>query len=224
MLKRSGLSAKDLVTVYSTTIRPILEYAAPVWHTSLTKQQSDTIEHIQKRVLKIVFNCPYKEGLVKSGLTTLHHRRDQLIKDFFKKMQDPNHKLNILLPRQKTNSYSTRGSKKFEMPKCKTNRFKNSLIPYCLFNIQWHVHVVLYKVLFDFLFSVYTCSFIVIMLTFYHVYILLLLLSNTYVHVWCCNKYTFTSYFYFFFTRQKHNGPLTTVRRAIKLVNDKTWD
>ena len=30
---------------------------------------------------------------------------------------------------------------------------------------------------------VYTCNFIVIMLTFYHVYILLLLLSNTYVFV-----------------------------------------
>ena len=124
VLKRSGLSAKDLVTVYSTTIRPIVEYVAPLWHSSLTKQQSDTIEHIQKQVLKIVFNCSYKEGLVKSGLTTLNHRREQLIKDFFTKMQDPNHKLNILLPRQKTNSYSTRGSKKFKMPKCKTNRFK----------------------------------------------------------------------------------------------------
>ena len=129
VLKRSGLSAKDLVTVYSTTIRPILKYAAPVWHSSLTKQQTDSIEHVQKRVLKIVFNCPYEEGLVKSGLTTLHDRREQLIKDFFIKMQDPNHKLNKLLPSQKTCGYSTRSTKKFEMPKCKTKRFKNSFIP-----------------------------------------------------------------------------------------------
>ena len=83
ILKRSGLSAKNLVTVYSTTIRPILKYAAPVRHSSVTKQHNDSIEHVQKRVLKIVFNCLYEEGLVKSGLTTLHDRREQLIKDFF---------------------------------------------------------------------------------------------------------------------------------------------
>ena len=45
---------------FKTVIRSILEYACPVWHNSLTIEQSDQIESIQKRALKIM-----------SGLSTI---------------------------------------------------------------------------------------------------------------------------------------------------------
>ena len=35
-LKRSGMTEKDLVLYYKTVIRPAVEYACQVWHTSLT--------------------------------------------------------------------------------------------------------------------------------------------------------------------------------------------
>ena len=35
ILKRSGAPANDLITVFCAFIRPVLEYASPVWHFSL---------------------------------------------------------------------------------------------------------------------------------------------------------------------------------------------
>ena len=54
-LKRAGISQSDLVTVYLSVVRPVLEYACPVWHTNLQQYLSDNIESIQKRALKCIF-------------------------------------------------------------------------------------------------------------------------------------------------------------------------
>ena len=45
----------ELVKFYISTIHPVLEYAALVWHTSITKKQKQEIEDLQKRVLRIIF-------------------------------------------------------------------------------------------------------------------------------------------------------------------------
>ena len=37
-LKRTCVDRKDLILFYITMIRPVLEYASPVWHSSLTKK------------------------------------------------------------------------------------------------------------------------------------------------------------------------------------------
>ncbi len=55
ILKRSGAPANDLITVFCAFIRPVLEYASPVWHFSLPQFLADQIESIQKRALKIAF-------------------------------------------------------------------------------------------------------------------------------------------------------------------------
>ena len=44
---RAGISQFDLVTVYISAARPVLEYACQVWHTNLPKYLSDSIELIQ---------------------------------------------------------------------------------------------------------------------------------------------------------------------------------
>ena len=54
-LKRAGITQKDLVSVYVSVVRPVLEYACPVWHTNLPQYLSDNIEVIQKRALKCIF-------------------------------------------------------------------------------------------------------------------------------------------------------------------------
>ena len=54
VLERSSLSRDDLLYFYSSVIRPVLEYACPAWHTSLTQQQTRQIESIQKRALRII--------------------------------------------------------------------------------------------------------------------------------------------------------------------------
>jgi hypothetical protein len=45
----------DLLFFYTMTIEPILEYCCPVWHMSLTRDQSDHIEYSQQRAFSIVF-------------------------------------------------------------------------------------------------------------------------------------------------------------------------
>ena len=50
-LKRSGA---DLLCFYGTVIRPVLEYACPVWHTSLTAAQTKALESLQRRTLCII--------------------------------------------------------------------------------------------------------------------------------------------------------------------------
>ena len=54
-LKRAGITQKDLVSVYVSVVRPVLEYACPVWQTNLPQYLSDNIEVIQKRALKCIF-------------------------------------------------------------------------------------------------------------------------------------------------------------------------
>ncbi len=47
--KRAGIGQHDLVTIYVSVIRPVLEYACPVWHTNLNKHLTESIETVQKR-------------------------------------------------------------------------------------------------------------------------------------------------------------------------------
>ena len=54
-LKRAEITQKDLVSVHVSVVRPVLEYACPVWHTVLPPYLSDNIEVIQKRALKCIF-------------------------------------------------------------------------------------------------------------------------------------------------------------------------
>ncbi len=80
------------------TIRPVLEYAWPVWHTSLPMYLSDIIETIQKRCLRTIFPVnSYDEARSISNLPTLSERRT---KSYFRKMHNADHKLNKLLPNQ----------------------------------------------------------------------------------------------------------------------------
>jgi len=45
-LKRAGAGTDDLLHFYCAVIRPVLEYACPVWHSSLTIAQSKTLESL----------------------------------------------------------------------------------------------------------------------------------------------------------------------------------
>ncbi len=49
LLERSNASIDTLIVVYTTVIRPVLEYACQVWHYNIQKYLSEDIEKIQKR-------------------------------------------------------------------------------------------------------------------------------------------------------------------------------
>ena len=96
-LKRAGISQNDLVKIYVSIIRPVLEYACPEWSTSLPKYVSDAIEMIQKRVLRSIHpGLHYDDILVLVGLQSLKMRRDNICKAYFNRLKCNTHRLNHL--------------------------------------------------------------------------------------------------------------------------------
>ena len=53
-LKRSGIGQHDLVTIYVSVIRPVLEYTCPLWRTNLNTHLTESIETVQKRALNLL--------------------------------------------------------------------------------------------------------------------------------------------------------------------------
>jgi len=50
-LVRAGVPTCDVVCIYTSIIRAVLECACPVWHPGLTKKLSNDIEHVQKNAI-----------------------------------------------------------------------------------------------------------------------------------------------------------------------------
>ena len=74
-LKKSGLTITQLVQVYCSIVRSVLEYACPVW-AALSKYLEDAIESVQKRALRIGLpNCHYDDALIQSGLHKFYQAR-----------------------------------------------------------------------------------------------------------------------------------------------------
>jgi hypothetical protein len=58
-LKRSRVPPNELITFYKSVIRSQLEYAVPAWSTSITAEQSNTIETIQKEPYESLVRIPH---------------------------------------------------------------------------------------------------------------------------------------------------------------------
>jgi hypothetical protein len=90
----------DIITVYTSVIGSVLEYACPMWHPGLTAKQSKDIEKILKCCLKLIYpSLSYSEVLSVSGLEELRSRRNQLTKELFEEIKHENHTLHYLLPK-----------------------------------------------------------------------------------------------------------------------------
>jgi len=73
----SNITPKILSTLYSTFVRPYLEYAQSVWSPKLRKHVN-LLEGVQRRASRLVYkyrNLSYSERLRRLGLPTLEFRR-----------------------------------------------------------------------------------------------------------------------------------------------------
>lgn len=90
-LRRFGMKTEIMVVCYKCYIRPLTEYACPVWHSALTIDQSDKIEGLQKRACKIILGSSYVDyemSLKVLKLESLKERRHTLVMDFGRKILD----------------------------------------------------------------------------------------------------------------------------------------
>ena len=79
---RDALGTNDLVLVYCSIVRSIVEYASPVW-AAIPLYLDELIESVQRKALKIIFGrTDYTEALVLAGLESLSDRRVGACKRF----------------------------------------------------------------------------------------------------------------------------------------------
>ena len=90
LLKRSGADRSSLLTVFTTCIRPVLEYGCQASSYGITQYLSDEIERIQKRALKIIHpDLSSRESLEATLLPSnntappLHHREFSVLPNPF---------------------------------------------------------------------------------------------------------------------------------------------
>ena len=123
-----------VITVYCSFIRPVLEYACPVWHTSLPKFLIDELEHIQKRALKIIVpHLSYSESLIDLKLPTLEERRELLCRSFYENnYSDTSSKISHLLPEPLDHQYRLRHPQSIPLFNARTKRYNDSFLPYCV--------------------------------------------------------------------------------------------
>ena len=133
-LVRCGFGHNDIVTVYCSLIRPVLEYASQMWHSGLTKTQSDEIERVQRRCLHIIYpQLSYSDARAVSGLQLLSVRRENAVIKLFNEIKNPSHVLHYLLPMKPSRNGSvTRDKYPFELKCGKTSRRTHSMIYYCI--------------------------------------------------------------------------------------------
>jgi len=128
--------AGRLAVFLRLVIRPALEYACPVWHTSLIAAQTKALESLQRRSLCIIYeDGDYMLSLIRAGFDTLEARREQLTERFFRRSVLPETScLHYLLPSKRDVSVTSRlrHARTLELLKCQTVKFRHSLIPYGL--------------------------------------------------------------------------------------------
>ena len=91
-LKKNGFTNAELVQVYKTVIRPVAEYGAVVFHSSLTDDQDERLERLQDHALKCIFGPELSARKLRglAGLDTLRSRREKLTGKFaIKCVNDP---------------------------------------------------------------------------------------------------------------------------------------
>ena len=99
---------------------------------SITSQQSDELEMIQKKAFAIILGAKYKSysnALTLLEQSTLSSRRLKLCENFAQKCVR-NDKHEDLFPRNE--GIETSHGKTFIEPKCRTSRYYNSDVPYLM--------------------------------------------------------------------------------------------
>ena len=125
-------SIDDKLTIYILYVRSILEQSCVVWHNSLTAQNSEDLERVQRSAVRLILGRNfenYEDVLDKIGLQSLHERREEMCLKFAQKCLE-NEKTENMFP-LKTNYHSMRKRKPeiFKVNHSNTDRLKSSAIP-----------------------------------------------------------------------------------------------
>ena len=128
-----GTPVEDMKEIYILFIRSILEQSATVWHSSLTQDNIEDLERVQKSATKLMLSTSemsYKTRLAILGLETLSARREALCLNFALKCTKSDKVSHMFPLNKKEHAMETRLEDKFKVQFANTTRLKNSSIIY----------------------------------------------------------------------------------------------
>ena len=122
-----GTSAEAKRNIYILFIRSVL------WHSSLTKENEEDLERVQKSAVRIITGKDikdYSDALAEANLDSLKERREELCYNFAKKCIKSDKSKDMFPFRQKEHTMKTRDDEKYIVQHANTERLKKSSIPY----------------------------------------------------------------------------------------------
>ena len=122
-----GASKDDLKNIYILFVRSLLEQSSSVWHSSLTIENSDDLERIQKSAVRIIMGenyISYNQSLIKLDIESLKDRRESLCLNFAQKCTK-NPRTKYMFPNNKNmHTMETRKREKYKVDHANTERLK----------------------------------------------------------------------------------------------------
>ena len=129
-LQPLGLTIHELFDVYTKEVRSILEFAAPVWHSGISKKEESEIETIQKLAFRIILGQSYSgyaSACAVLSTEPLKQRRQKICYKFTMKNIKSENNLFTLVD----SSHNLRKRRNIVKEyKCRTNRFQRSSLPF----------------------------------------------------------------------------------------------
>ena len=101
-----------------------------MFYYSLPLYLKTELERVQKRALAIIFpGIDYSDALVSAELPSIERYNENICKKTFNSiLNDKSNRLRNLLPSAHKSSYSLRRCRRFETPRWKTNRFRDTFL------------------------------------------------------------------------------------------------
>ena len=128
-----GARIEDLKEIYFLFVRSQLEQSSVVWHSSLTDENKNDLERVQKSAMKVIMGERYKgyqKTLNDLDIETLDERRERLCLRFAQRCLK-NEKTNKMFPLNENNhAMKTRNNEKYQVQHANTGRLKNSPLIY----------------------------------------------------------------------------------------------
>ncbi|XP_035668168.1 uncharacterized protein LOC118410520 [Branchiostoma floridae] len=126
LLTKQGTSITDLIQIYLSLVRPVLEYGHVIL-VGCSKEQELAIERVQRRALRII-SLGGRRSV--PDLPTLKVRREEAAVQLFERMLKEDHPLHDMVPPTRTGATgrTLRNSRTISLPKARTKRLSKSFL------------------------------------------------------------------------------------------------
>ena len=122
-----------MLTIYKLYIRSILEQSCVIWHSSLSEENKEDLERVQKNALRNILKekySSYKDLLKLLNLETLDDRRKKLLLVYGKQCTKIEQTKQLFPLKKKHHNMNTPSNETYEVLKTNTTRYRNSTVPF----------------------------------------------------------------------------------------------